>query len=66
MESDNYLIIDITANTNRIYIDTNGDNCELEENAMVFATEKDANEKIKDYNWGGWATVMETDYPINQ
>lgn len=62
----NYLIIDTTENTGRMYIGEGGENCHLEENAMVFATEKEAREKIERNGWGEWASTMETDYPVNQ
>ena len=42
----NYIIVDTTENTGRMYIGEGGENCSLEENAMVFATEKEAIEKI--------------------
>ena len=62
----NYLIIDTTANTGRMYIGEGGENCNLEENAMVFATEKEAREKIERNGWSNWASTMETDYPVNR
>lgn len=62
----NYLIVDTTENTGRMYIGEGGENCNLEENAMVFATEKEAREKIERNGWGDWASTMETDYPVNQ
>lgn len=62
----NYLIIDTTENTGRMYIGEGGENCNLEENAMVFTTEKEAREKIERNGWGDWASTMETDYPVNQ
>jgi hypothetical protein len=61
----NYLIVDTTENTGRMYIGEGGENCNLEENAMVFATEKEACEKIEKNGWGDWASTMETDYPVN-
>ena len=62
----NYLIVDTTENTGRMYIGEGGENCNLEENAMVSATEKEAREKIKKNGWGDWASTIETDYPVNQ
>lgn len=62
----NYLIIDTTENTGRMYIGEGGENCNLEENAMVFATEKEAEQKIIDNEWSNWATTMGTDYKVNQ
>lgn len=62
----NYLIIDTTENTGRMYIGEGGENCNLEENAMVFATEKEAREKIEKNGWVDWASTMETDYQVNQ
>lgn len=66
MKKQNYLIMDKTANTGAEYIGDGGENCKLEENAMVFATEKEAKEVIEKNNWGEWACVMPTDYEINQ
>jgi hypothetical protein len=62
----NYLIVDTTENTGRMYIGDGGENCNLEENAMVFATEKEAREKIEKSGWEKWASIMETDYAVNQ
>ena len=62
----NYIIVDTTENTGRMYIGEGGENCSLEENAMVFATEKEAIEKIERSNWEDWASTMETGYPVNQ
>lgn len=62
----NYLIVDTTENTGRMYIGEGGENCNLEENAMVFATEKEAKQRIEDNDWSEWASTMETDYPVNQ
>lgn len=62
----NYLIVDTTENTGRMYIGEGGENCNLEENAMVFATEEEAKQRIEDNEWSDWASTMETDYPVNQ
>jgi len=62
----NYLIEDTTANTGAIYIGDGGENCELEENAMVFPTEKEAEQRIEENGWGEWAATTETDEPVNQ
>jgi len=62
----NYLIVDTTENTGRMYIGEGGENCNLEENAMVFATEKEAKKSIKKNGWSSWASTMETDEPVNQ
>lgn len=62
----NYLITDTTENTGKIYINSDGENVSLEENAMVFKMEKEAEQKIIDCNWGKWAATLETDYPVNQ
>ena len=62
----NYLIVDTTENTGRMYIGAGGENCNLEENAIVFENEKEAREKIKENGWGDWASTLETDYPVNQ
>lgn len=62
----NYLIVDTTENTGRMYIGEGGENCSLEENAMIFATEKEARKKIDKNGWNDWASIMETDTPENQ
>ena len=49
-----------------MYIGEGGENCNLEENSMVFATEKEAREKIERNGGSEWASTMETDYPVNQ
>lgn len=61
----NYLIIDKTANHEAIFIDHMGENCNLEENAIVFKDEIEAQEHIDNNGWGIWAKVKETDYPVN-
>ena len=61
---ENYLIVDATCNHDAIYIGEGGENCKLEENAMVFSSEKDAQKYIDDAKWG-WAVVQGTDYPAN-
>jgi len=62
----NYLIVDNTANTEKIYIGAGDENCALEENAIVYATEKEAHQIIIDNGWEEWAGVIGTDYPVNQ
>ena len=61
---ENYLIVDATCNHDAIYIGEGEENCKLEENAMVFSSEKDAQKYIDDAKWG-WAVVQATDYPAN-
>jgi len=61
----NYLIVDTTANSESIYIDAQGENNTLEENAMVFGSKKEANQTIKRNNWGLWAEVKQTDFLVN-
>ncbi len=60
-----FVIADTTSNTDRIYIDCNGENCELEENAMIFETEKEAEEYIKTSEWSEWASVTNSDLKAN-
>ncbi len=61
----NYLIMDATANSDRVYINEHGENCSLEENAVIFSTQEDADNYIKNHDWCDWAVSMETDYPVN-
>ncbi len=49
-----YIILDKTANHERIYIDCNGENCELLENAEVFESMIDVDQKILENNWNNW------------
>lgn len=60
----NYLIFDKTSNHGS-YINEFHENCNLEENAMIFETEEDAQNYIDDNYWNDWAVVMETDCPLN-
>ena len=62
----NYLIVDTTENTGAMYIGDGGENCNLEENAMVFKSEKESNKVIEYNGWENWASTIETDYPVNQ
>ena len=62
---ENYLIVDVTCNHDAIYIGEGGENCNLEENAMVFSRKRDAELYIDLSGWGDWATVQTTDYPAN-
>jgi hypothetical protein len=55
-----YVIVDTTENTGRMYMNAFGENCQLEENAMLFDTEEKANETIKVNGWENWATVIES------
>jgi hypothetical protein len=56
-----YIIIDKTANTGAIYIDHEGENCNLEENAFILESFKDAvtwlDTKFK--SWDKWAVIIE-------
>jgi len=52
-----YIILDSTVNHDRIYIDADGGNNELLENAEIFESEKAAELKIKDNNWEKWAVT---------
>lgn len=61
----NYLIVDTTCNTGEIFIDTDGENSKLEENAMVFKTDFQANEFINKNGWSEWAKTHETSCPVN-
>lgn len=62
----NYLIMDKTENTGNAYIGEGGENCHLEESAMVFATTQEAKQMIENNKWSEWAYVAETNYPTNQ
>ena len=61
----NYLIVDATANGNAIYINSQSENCNLVENAMIFATKEEAEREISNNSWEDWAEVKETKYPAN-
>jgi hypothetical protein len=63
MQNKNFLIVDNTSNTGEIYIGIDGENCALEENALVYKTEKKAKQAIIDNGWEDWAGIMETNYP---
>lgn len=54
-----FVIYDTTSNTGAEYIDPNGENCTLEENAEKFDTEKEAAEAINRRRWHPWAVVYE-------
>jgi hypothetical protein len=61
----NYLIADRTQNTNKMFIGFEGENCSLEENAMIFADRSTAEQKISREGWEAWAVVLETEYPAS-
>lgn len=61
----NYLIFDKTSNTGRNYIDHNWQNCELEENAMIFKNKSDAEQQIINNCAENWAVVHETELKAN-
>jgi len=65
VENENFMIVDNTENTGAIYIGIDGDNCRLEENAKVYATEKEAHQVIIDNGWEEWSGVIGTNYPVN-
>lgn len=54
-----YVIYDTTSNTGAEYIDANGNNCVLEENAEKFETYWEASDAITRRGWDEWATVYE-------
>lgn len=54
-----YVIYDTTSNTGAEYIDANGNNCVLEENAEKFETSQEASDAITIRGWDEWATVYE-------
>lgn len=54
-----YVIMDTTENTGRPFIDMNGDNCALLENAETFDTKRDALKAIESRKWGEWAKVVD-------
>lgn len=62
----NYLIVDTTENTGRMYIGEGGDNCSLEENAIIFKSEHEAKQMIEDNGWDEWASTMETYCPVTR
>lgn len=57
-----HIIIDTTTNSDRPYIDHNGENCELLENAEVFGSAEEALNTIRVNDWSGWACVK----PLNE
>lgn len=59
----NYLIYDTTSDSP--YIGEGGQNCDLEENAMVFKTKEEALREINTQGWLEWAKVKETSFPVN-
>jgi len=54
-----FVIYDKTANTGKHYISSDHSNSELEENAMMFDTEKEAQQYIDDNKWNDWACTFE-------
>ncbi len=52
-----FVVMDNSENTGRCYIDDNGENCSLEENAKLFDTREDAQEYIDAVNGGEWAYI---------
>ena len=60
-----FIIVDKTANTGKIYIDDFGQNCELEENARLFDSKKEAQKTIDFNNWNEWAVIKKSDYKYN-
>ena len=59
-----FIIVDNTSNTGRNYIDANGDNVALEENACKFNSVRDAEDFARGLVCGthNWFCVIETDY----
>jgi len=54
-----FVIMDTTSNTGAEYIDCNGENCVLEENAEQFESSQEASDAITRRGWDAWATVYE-------
>jgi len=52
-----FIIQDLTA-TDKKYIDENGENVNLVENAKVYDTEQEAQKVIEDNNWKSWAYLF--------
>jgi hypothetical protein len=66
METTKFIIVDKTANTGKYYIDKNGDNCSLIENAATYDTEKEAEETIKNNGWEKWATTLQSWFVVDE
>ena len=54
-----FIIIDKTENTGRPYIGDNGENSELEENAVRYESIEQAREVIEKNGWDEWAVIRE-------
>jgi hypothetical protein len=57
-----FIILDNTANNNKIYISDDGSNSSLETNAIQFETKDDAIEFAESLNGNGeWFSIIEND-----
>ena len=52
-----HIIVDTTQTVGKPYIDINGENTDLIENADVFESKLEAESYINYYSWNNWAIV---------
>jgi hypothetical protein len=57
MNTKQYVIVDCSTNTNKIYISEDNSNCELIENAKIYNTQGEAFNIIIKNGWSDWAII---------